>query len=250
MNIKFGLKLWSSNTNLINQAVQLIDEKIFDYIELFVIPDTSISPFLIDVPYIIHIPHHKFGVNIGEPSKKEYNLQKINESAMWADNLNAKYLILHAGHGSIEHAVNILSEVSDNRLIIENMPKIGLNNEMMIGYSPEHILKLIEVNETGLCMDFGHAAKAAVSLEENYKEFIKEFLVFEPKVFHISDGNLSNEKDEHLNIGEGDYDFQYLMECINGNPSKFVTIETTRTNLRLLVEDIQNLNKLKTMQFH
>src|SRR3972149_612450 len=96
-DFKFGLKLWSTNTNLIDQAIQLIDDKIFDYIELFVVPDTQISLFINDVPYIIHIAHHSFGVNIGEASKKEYNLQKIYESITWADKLNAKYLILHAG---------------------------------------------------------------------------------------------------------------------------------------------------------
>lgn len=241
--MKFGLKLWSINTDLIDHAIQLIDEKLFDYIELLVVPDTQITPFITDVPYIIHIPHHKFGVSIGEASKKKYNLQKITESITWADELNAKYLILHAGTGSMESAANILRKVGDNRLLIENMPKFGLNGEAMIGYSPEQIKELIGDISTGLCLDFGHAVKAAVSLGKDYKDYIIRFLKFEPNVFHISDGMLTNEKDEHLNIGEGEYDFRYLINCIKKNGNKCITLETHR-KLNSLEGDEKNLRRL------
>lgn len=242
-NIKFGLKLWSTNTDLIDKAIHLIDEKIFDYIELFVVPDTQIAPFRIDIPYIIHIPHSKFGVNISDASLKEYNLQKINESIMWTNELNAKYMILHPEYGSMDNAKDMLHEVSDSRLLIENMPKIGLNGEQMIGCSPSQIEELIGDNDAGLCLDFGHAVKAAVSLEVDYKEYVKKFLRFDPKVFHISDGVLSDEKDEHLNIGEGDYDFEYFLNCIKMiKKTNYVTIETPRENYTSFEDDIQNLD--------
>jgi deoxyribonuclease-4 len=242
--VKFGLKLWSINTNLIDQAVHLIDEKIFDYIELMVIPDSEIKPFLIDVPYIIHIPHEKFGVNIGDPAAKEYTLQMINESITWADRLNAKHLILHAGHGSMQHATDLLRELSDSRLLIENMPKVGLDGEAMIGYSPEQIEELLGNSDMGLCLDFGHAVKAAVSLGVDYKEYVQDFSVFDPKMFHISDGTLDNEKDEHLNIGDGDYDFGFLMNSVNRSEFKYVTLETPRTKLGSFEDDLKNLGKL------
>jgi len=205
--MKFGLKLWSINTNLIDQAVHLIDEKIFDYIELMVIPDSEITPFLMDVPYIIHIPHEKFGLNIGDPVVKEFTLQKIDESIAWADQLNAKHLILHAGYGSMQHATDLLRELSDSRLLIENMPKVGLDGEAMIGYSPELIEELLGNSDMGLCLDFGHAVKAAVSIGVDYKEYVKGFMGLEPRVFHVSDGTLSGGRDERgMNIwilGEG-----------------------------------------------
>ena len=242
--LKFGLKLWSINTELIDQAVHLIDEKVFDYIELMVIPDSEIKPFLIDVPYIIHIPHEKFGVNIGDPAAKEYTLQKINESINWADQLNAKYLILHAGHGFIHYAKDLLHQVSDSRLLIENVPKVGLDDEAMIGYSPAQIEELIRNSDMGLCLDFGHAVKAALSLGIDYKDYINKFIKFKPKVFHISDGLLNNEKDEHLNIDEGSYEFDFLIESIMKNKSKFVTLETPRINQKSLYEDVKNINTL------
>ena len=242
--MKFGLKLWSTNTDLIDQAVHLIGEKIFDYIELFVIPDSEIKPFLINVPYIIHIPHEKFGVNIGDPVAKEYSLQKINKSITWADRLNAKHLILHAGHGSMQHATDLLCGLSDSRLLIENMPKVGLGGEAMIGYSPAQIKELIGDSDMGLCLDFGHAVKAALSLGVDYKEYVKRFIGLEPRVFHVSDGTLSGERDEHLGIGEGEYDFGFLMGCVEESTSALVTFETPRMR-RSLDEDIENLYILK-----
>jgi len=246
--MKFGLKLWSTNTNLIDQAVHLIDEKVFDYIELFVVPDSEIKPFLMDVPYIIHIPHETFGVNIGDPAAKERTLQMINESITWADQLNAKHLILHAGHGSMQDAIDLLREVSDSRLLIENMPKAGLGGEAMIGYSPSQIEELIGDGDMGLCLDFGHAVKAAVSLGVDYKEYVQGFMELEPRMFHVSDGTLSEEKDEHFNIGEGEYDFTYLLQCVNDNPFGSVTIETPRLNQKSLNEDIQNVNKINAIR--
>lgn len=247
MDIKFGLKLWSSNTDMVNQAIQLIDEKIFDYIELFVVPATQIFPFLIDVPYVIHIPHHHFGVNIGEASKKDYNLKKINESITWANKLNARYLILHAGHGSMEHAADLLHELADKRLLIENMPKVGLDDENMIGYSPAQIMELIGDSEMGLCLDFGHSIKAAISLKIDFNEMIQGFLKIKPKIFHISDGNFNTEKDEHLNIGFGNYDFKYFKNCIYSSSSKLVTLETPRQNNLSLEDDIKNVEALRSL---
>lgn len=248
MKIKYGLKLWSTNTDLIDQAAQLINEKIFDYIELFVVPATQISPFLVDVPYIIHIAHHKFGVNIGEADNKKYNIQTINESIAWADELNAKYIILHPGHGSMEHATDTLHEITDDRLLIENMPKVGLNDEHMIGYSPEQIEELIRNSDRGLCLDMGHAIKAAVSLKKDYREYVKMFLRFEPKVFHMSDGKLSSERDEHLSFGEGEFDFEYLLVCVGRCRSKLITIETQRMDQHSLQEHVRNVDFLRNVK--
>lgn len=246
-NFEFGLKLWSTNTDLISQATQLIDEKIFDYIELFVVPGTRISPFMIDIPYIIHIPHHKFGVNIGEASKQKQNLQKINESIEWADKLNARYLILHPGYGLMKDAEELLQEISDNRFLIENMPKVGLDGESMIGYSPGQIQELIHGCKMGFCLDLGHAVKASISLKLGYKEILSDFLKIKPKLFHICDGDIENGRDSHLNIRAGSFDMQYFKECIENNSSKLITLETPRNNHLSLEEDLRNINILESM---
>ena len=244
MKIKFGLKLWSINHDMIDKAKALIENNFFQYIELMPIPDTEIAPFLeYNLPYIIHITTEKHGLNIADKKKKEFNLRAMNNCIEWADKLNAKYLILHPGFGRIDNAIEFLNKIDDKRILIENMPKVGINDERMIGYTIEQIEKMIN-NKFGFCLDLNHAIKVAVSLKVDYKLFIEEFLKLNPRMFHVSDGKLDNEKDEHLPIGEGEYDFEFLMDCVKKSKSKYITLETPRTNLDSFDEDLKNLDKL------
>ena len=246
-NFKFGLKLWSINYDLIEEAERLIKEGIFNYIELMPIPDTEISPFQkIEVPYIIHITSENFGLNIADKKKERFNLKTINQCIEWADKLNAKHLILHPGFGEIETAKNFLERINDKRILIENMPKVGINNERMIGYTSEQI-KILVGSKLGFCLDLNHAIKAAISLEEDYKEHIKGFLKLKPKMFHIADGTLKEEKDEHLAIGKGEYDFRFLVSSLDKDA--YLTLETPRSNLNSLQEDLGNLQKFKEFLF-
>ena len=245
-NIKFGLKLWSTDSGLIKEAERLIKENVFDYIELMVIPDSEILPFQkINVPYIIHIAHEGLGLNIADKKKKEFNLKVINQSIEWANKLNAKYLILHPGFEEIEIAKDFLTKINDKRILIENMPKFGNDNEKMIGFTPEEI-KELKKDKFGFCLDFGHAIKAAASLKRDYKQYIKEFLKLNPQVFHISDGMLNKEHDVHLDIGRGEYDLKFLANCIKENKSKYLTLETPKDNLDSCKQDLENLKKLKS----
>ena len=249
MNMKFGLKLWSTNQNTIQKAADLIKRDIFQYVELTPIPNTDITPFLpYEIPYVIHITTERHGFNIADKQKQDFNLKIIDDCVHWADQLDAKYLILHPGFGSIDDAMDFLDLIEDDRILIENMPKVGINDERMVGYTPEQIGRLMG-SRFGICLDLNHAIKAAVSLKLNYKLFIKDFLKLNPLLFHISDGNLNYEKDEHLAIGEGKYDFNFLMKCINSNYSKYLTLETPRENLNSLAEDVNNIQMLTASMY-
>lgn len=249
INIKFGLKLWSINYNLLNEAERLIEKEFFHYIELMPVPDTKIAPFRkIKDPYIIHITSERYGLNIADKKKEEFNLKTISQCIQWGSELRAKYLILHPGFGEIKLAKNFLEKIDDRRILIENMPKVGINDEKMIGFTPEQIKELMG-NKFGFCLDFNHAIKAAISLKKDYKEYIKDFLKLNPKMFHISDGTLNNGKDEHLSIGEGEYDFDFLTDCIKKSDTQYMTLETPKINLRFLKEDMENIKKLKSILF-
>lgn len=243
---KYGIKLWSINHNLLQEAKSLIKTGLFHYIELMVVPNTEIFPFLkIKVPYIIHITSERWGVNIADKKKKKFNLNLINQCIGWADTLGAKYLILHPGFGLISNALEFLEKINDKRILIENMPKVGMNNEKMVGFLPEQIKKLTK-DKFGFCLDFNHANKAAISLKKNYKKYVEDFLKLNPEMFHISDGTLDNEKDKHLNIGAGKYDFNFLEKCLAESNIEYVTMETPKTNLNSLEEDLKNIKKLKS----
>src|SRR3989338_8001414 len=156
-----------------------------------------------------------------------------------------KKLIVHAGaEGSIETAENFLKKINDERVIIEKMPKRGLKNENCLGYSKEQIKRLMDCG-CGFCLDFSHACKAAVSLKMDYKMLVKELLELKPVMFHLSDGSLDNEYDEHLAFGKGNFDIKFFLDCVKNNKDKFVTLETFRKNNKSFEEDINNLDYLR-----
>jgi deoxyribonuclease-4 len=242
--MNFGLKLWSTNADVIDKAACLIKEDVFQYIELTPIPNTEIDSFLKqDVPYVIHITTERHGFNIADKSKWDFNIQVIDECIEWADKLNAKYLVLHPGFGSIDNALDFLQMIDDDRILIENMPKLGLYDEQMIGYSPEQI-ELLMGSKFGFCLDLNHAVKAAISLRLDYKDFISEFMELNPSYFHIADGRLNYEKDEHLAIGKGEYDFEFLKNLMRFANNTQVTFETPRMDLNSFSDDIRNMNIL------
>ncbi|OEU41772.1 hypothetical protein BGV40_13110 [Methanosarcina sp. Ant1] len=244
--MNFGLKLWSTNQDMIGKASKLIEEDLFQYIELTPIPNTKIDHFLsYDNPYTIHITTERHSLNIADRYKMDFNLELINNSLSWADQLNAEFLILHPGFGELEDAIEFLDLINDSRILIENMPKVGLNNEKMVGYSPEQIRELIG-SRFGFCLDLNHAVKAALVLGIDYKSFIKDFFTLNPSYFHISDGCLNNCLDEHLAIGDGEYDFSFLIKYLHFGKDNHVTLETPRKSLMSFNEDLYNLEKISS----
>jgi len=240
--IKFGLKLWSTNINLIEEASGLINDDYFNYIELTFIPNTEVNPFKKkNISYILHLPTNNHGFNIGIAKRIKEKIKIIKEGIKWADQLNSKYIIIHPGFGSLNDAKSILKKIKDKRIIIENMPKYGLKHEDMLGYNPEQIEEL-KMNKFGFCFDLNHAIKAAVSLNYDYKDFINKFSKIKPDLFHISDGKLNIEIDEHLQINEGDYDWDFLINYIKKSGCEYITLETPRKTLN---DDLINIKKIK-----
>ena len=98
---------------------------------------------------------------------------------------------------------------------------------------------------SGTVLDFVHAVCTANSAKMNEMEIIKAFMVFHPKVFHLSDGNASSEKDIHLNLGEGNLDLERFLSVIpNGG---LVTIETPRDELKGLENFVNDIHFLRNL---
>lgn len=87
-----------------------------------------------------------------------------------------------------------------------------------------------DIADNDNCADCHHRfSQAAVSLGADYKECAKGFMRLKPNTFHMSDGMLSEEKDEHIGVGGG-----------------MVTVETPRVKISL-DEDEENLYILKNV---
>lgn len=246
MGVRYGLKLWSSDAHLVDSALDLIDRDLFQYIELTPIPGTEIDPFLsLDIPFVIHATTERHGVNIADKSRIQLNRTSLSWCLSWAEQLNADCVVLHPGFGNLSDAVGFLDGCSDIRILIENMPAIGLDQEKMIGSTPNEIRELMR-SRFGFCLDLNHAVKAAISLQKSYQDFIREFLVFKPALFHIADGSLVVETDEHLALGSGRYNLKFLKCCIEESVSRRLTFETPRFS-EGFHDDILNLERFKDL---
>lgn len=245
MTGRFGLKLWSTNTPLLEQAENVIRNDLFQFIELSIVPGTDIIPFLsYQLPYCIHITTDLHGVNIASRKSWEDTARQITGCIRWADKLCARNLILHPGVGEIDSALLFLKDLDDDRILIENMPRLGLHGEKMVGYSPSQIERLMG-ERCGFCLDLNHAIKAAAGLRVPHDDLIRDFLQLRPSMFHISDGHRYSKIDEHLPFGAGDYDIPALLRYIRDAGSLPLTLETPRADLRSLSEDLMNLNVIK-----
>ena len=74
-----GLKLWSTNDYYIEDAKKLYESGIYDYIELYTVPD-SFCNFIkywkeLKIPFILHAPHYQSGINWGIKENRLTNMK-------------------------------------------------------------------------------------------------------------------------------------------------------------------------------
>lgn len=230
---------------LIPDADELKVKEFFDYVELYVIPgsyENTIENWKgLDVPYVIHAPHSYHGVNFAQADKLESNLKNIGETQKFADTLGVDIIIIHGGNnGSFDETLRQISLLDDNRIVLENKPKIGMSYEVCVGCTPSEFQYGIEKEVLkGIALDFGHASCAAQSLRIDVMQMIKEFMVFNPKIYHLSDGDLLSERDIHLNFGKGNFNLSEFVSIIP--EGSLITVESPRnpaTGLEDFINDV------------
>lgn len=251
--MKIGLKLYSTDTVLIPEAEVLNREGYFDYIELYTIPgsyEETINKWKeLNCPFIIHAPHSFHGINFAQAEKWQTNHLNFGEAQKFANIMHSDTIIVHGGNnGSFDETVNQLAMLNDHRIALENKPKVGVNGEACAGWSPDEFKKADDAGILyGTVLDFGHAIYAANSSDLKAMDMIGDLMIFEPRLFHLSDGDSSSEKDVHYNLGEGNFDLAEIASLIP--ESGLLTIETPRKpsdNLQSFVKDVQYLQKLLT----
>lgn len=251
LSFNIGLKLHSINTNLIPEASSLWKKDFFQYIELYIIPGSYASTCEMwrrcQIPFILHAAHSYDGINLACPSQREKNRILFHEVQQFADKLDTDTIIIHGGmDGSIEETIYQMSRLSDPRIVLENKPRVAIRGEACVGSTPWEFQKVAEAAVVGgFVLDFGHAECAAVSVGVRPIELIKEFLAFEPNLYHLSDGDRSSERDTHDNFGKGD---RNLVAFVNLVPSgACVTIETPRSPHNGLSDFVCDIESLKAL---
>lgn len=249
---KFGLKLWSINENYIKDAKKLYEKGVYNYIELFAVPN-SYKKFInlwkdLDIPFIIHAAHSAKGLNLAKKEFLSDNLKLAQEAFKFADDLNAETIIFHPGvDGDIKETVRQLNKIIDSRIVVENKPYYGIyDNVICNGHSPEEIKFVMENTGVGFCLDLGHAIYSANTKKIGPFLYIKEFLKLNPKMFHISDGDMNGVYDEHKNIGKGSFDIKTILSLVPED--SYISVETNKNFKSSLKDFEQDVARLREME--
>lgn len=248
--MKIGLKLYSTDTALISSAQKLRKQNVFDFIELYVVPNSyknSIDDWKqFDGQFIIHAPHTAHGVNLADPELLKSNMEAYREVKSFSDALNSKYIVVHGGSdGTLEEVIHQLGMIDDDRIRLENKPLKGLNGEICRGCSPDEFRQINEHGALkGMALDFGHAIYYSAACGLDYRSVIREFMEHSPSVYHLSDGIYSSHTDKHLNIGNGEFNIKELIDFMPED--SMLSLETPRyskEDLQEFAEDVKVMKK-------
>lgn len=248
--VKIGLKLYSTDTSFIDDAGDLYGTY-FDYVELYTVPGTHSSSVKTwksrAFPFIIHAPHSFHGVNLARQDFRESNRLHMNEAKRFADDLQARTIIVHGGHsGPFRETLDQLLSLKDERFALENKPVRGLFGETCVGTTPAEFALALEAGAVKTTvLDFVHAGCAALSYGMDPIAVVRDFLAFDPGVFHLSDGDPLSEKDTHYNFGRGGLDIPGYVSFIPED--SMVTIEAPRDPERKLESFIEDSKYLKAV---
>ncbi len=237
--MKIGLKLWSINTDYyLKEAERLYNEGVYDYIELYVVPDTEAtlaSWKKLSIPYIIHNAHFAHGFNLSRPEAKARNQVIYHQSRLFADELNAKYIIFHGGtDGTAEETAAQLLSFKEPRALLENKPYVALPNRMggeyCRGATLSEIREIITTAGCGFCLDIGHAVCSANSQHKEPYGFVKELAELHPQMFHLSDiSDMTSPYDAHPHLGSGELDISRLKKEIFPSDA-IISVETDKSS--------------------
>ncbi len=256
-SLHLGLKLGSRDTRYTDEIIRYHADGIFQYIELFAIPGTYDET--IDywekivaehrIPFGIHAAHSAAGLNPSEKESRESNKPKIEEAYRFADSLNARYVIFHPGlsksglKGRCEETIRQLLPYADERTLVENKPRKGLDGSDCIGSTFEELKKIIDGigRNVGFCLDFGHAVCAANTYKIEPLAYIKKLMELKPRLFHLTDGDVKSELDSHLHYGAGTFPLKELLSLVPDGG--MVTNEAKRTVVNSLTEFFDDSKK-------
>ncbi|GBR76885.1 hypothetical protein NO2_1365 [Candidatus Termititenax persephonae] len=247
---RIGLKLWNINIDYyLPEARKLYSQGIFDYIELYIVPGHLAELSLwkgLEIPFDIHAPHSRHGMNLAKKKLRETNLQLYAETKTYADELNARHIVFHGGAGGdYKETAKQLENISDPRALIENKPIEPLpfiKEDFYVGSVIEEIGFIKNFAKCGFCLDIGHAFCAANYLGFEPYQYVEQFMRLSPQIMHLSDLKTNGTQDEHLNFGQGDLDLKRLLNILPANMD--ITIETekkSKENLTDFVADVRFL---------
>lgn len=245
-NISIGVKIATRNFDFIPQIYSNRD--IIDYIEIILMSEFTSKDIDIiknlEMSYALHVPNIFNGIDFGDISINDKNLEYIEKLNKFSKDLNPICVIIHGETGDIDLSIENIKKINIKPLAIENMPLKSLVEAELLGFDIEGLKKYFEeIPDLEFCLDLNHAIKTSISKKIDYFSCFKRFLDFkDPIVFHISGGSLTNQLDEHLPLNKSDYDLSMVKEILfeYGKPVN-LTFETPKDYEKGITNDLENM---------
>jgi sugar phosphate isomerase/epimerase len=174
--------------------------------------------FSYDIDVFLHAPSIDLNPGSLNPGIREETLKQLKETIDFAVNIGSKAITTHPGlihrleervrNYGIQHAVEILTQANQYaqecgvKFSIENMP----NKYAYFCITAEEHQYFIDECGSYATLDTGHANTA-----EDPGSFFK---IKEIAYYHLNDNN--GKKDQHLPLGEGNFDLKLLNSVDNG----------------------------------
>ncbi|MEE3705188.1 TIM barrel protein [Campylobacter sp. CX2-8023-23] len=256
MSYKIGLKLWSLNENYISPAKELFERGVYDYIELYAVPNSldMIAKWKslarnCGVKFAIHAPHFSSGLDFSNPNKLNYNLNLCEEVKIYSNELEALYTIFHPGiGGELLESIRQMKMIKDLKFAIENKPYIVPmegGTAFCVGADFDSIKRILDEVGCDFCLDAGHALCSANFQGLNPYEYIAKLNELNPRIYHISDNNVESKFDAHLHFGDGNIELDRVLSLLVGG--EFLAIETIKDSKENLDDFIKDSNYLKNI---
>ncbi|MEK6647289.1 MAG: hypothetical protein AABY84_11520 [Candidatus Firestonebacteria bacterium] len=251
--IKYGLKIWSNNTNLFQKAVNLVNLGKFDFLEIYhnssELKDYNKLEILNSVS-VKAVHHGRYDKRWHDFFITEDQLPDWKGTVEMADFFKVDFIILHPGrvHNTKTFWENV-EKINDARILIETMPGLDIdNNPMQFGQTLTDLLAIKK--KKNICFDFEKVIKASIYQKKDYREFIKEAMrKLDPSYFHISGGDLKSPVDQHVNLWEAEFDIKWIRELLENFSEKrviYLLFETPKISNNLQ-NDVKNLEYFKSL---
>ena len=92
--------------------------------------------------------------------------------------------------------------------------------------TPEETKEFLKKTGRNFCFDVNHCIESSIFLGENYLDFIKKFIKFNPTHFHLGGQKLTKPWEDHLSFKNSDMDFKDILKLYPKNAEITLEVET------------------------
>jgi len=233
--VHIGLKVGAKNTIYIPHIQKLHKSKYCDFVEIYVGMQASKAQARqwqeLKVPVRLHAPHSYGGFNPADSQGLEMKQEALARFEIFRELLKPDSIVFHPGiEGPLQESIRQYRLFKQQfpqifkLALIENKPHLGLKQESCRGDTSEEIQELMRSIGFGFCLDFGHASCYAAWAKKDWQGVIEGFMKLQPRLFHLSDGDIHSMVDHHQHLGTGNFPLKAMLAFLPKDA--YLTLET------------------------